>query len=314
MKRIARSRFLATTAALAAAPRVVRAQALEKLRLTGVVTDDLTPVFYAIQHGLYQKAGLDLELIPASTGSNATQAVVSGTYELGKGSPLGALIAHLRGLPITIVGNGILAEVKNPFTLALVAADSPMKTAADLNGKLCSSAALNDLNALAVMAWVDKNGGDSKTLRWVEIPNSAAAAALAEHRIDLCSLNEPQLSAAVTGGQCRVFASSYAAIANSFVGTIFIAQPEWASKHGDTIKRWARVTYEAAAYTNAHHAETAQMMSDATKIPLEVIQKMTRVNAATTGDPGLLQPAIDVAARYKILPRAFPAKEAYFGG
>ena len=56
------------------------------------------------------------------------------------------------------------------------------------------------------------------------------------------------------------------------------------------------------------------MMSDATKIPLAVIQKMTRVNAATTGDPALLQPAIDVAARYKILPRAFPAKEAYFLG
>jgi NitT/TauT family transport system substrate-binding protein len=165
---------------------------------------------------------------------------------------------------------------------------------------------------LAVQAWVDKNGGDSKTLKWVEIPNSAEAAAVAEHRVELCSLNEPQLSAAVDSGKLRIFAKCYDAIATTFAGTIFFTQPDWAEKHVDTIKRWSRVTYEAAAYTNTHHAETAPMMSEVTKIPLAVIQKMTRVNASTSSDPGLIQPAIDTAFKYKSLSRSFPAKEAYF--
>ena len=40
---------------------------------------------------------------------------------------------------------------------------------------------------------------------------------------------------------------------------------------------------------------------------------MARVNHATTGDPGLIQPLINSAAKYNNISRAFPAKEAYFG-
>ncbi len=312
MSKMKRSQLLCASAALAVAPGIVRAQGLEKLQVTGVVTDDMTPIFWAIQKGLYKNAGLDVEVVPASSGTNATQAVVSGTYPIGKGSLIASLIAHVKGLPLTIIGNGVLWESRNPFTASLVAADSPLRTAADLNGKLCSSAALNDLSYLAVEAWVDKNGGDSKTLKWVEIPNSAEAAAVAEHRVELCSLNEPQLSAAVDSGKLRVFAHCYDAIATTFAGTIYFTQPEWAAKHADTVKRFIRTTYESAAYTNTHRAETAAMMAEVTKIPLAVIQKMTRVNASTSSDPGLVQPAIDAAFKYKTLSRTFPAKEAYF--
>jgi hypothetical protein len=73
------------------------------------------------------------------------------------------------------------------------------------------------------------------------------------------------------------------------------------------------VTYAATAYTNAHHAETAQMMSDVTKIPVAIFTKMARTNGATSGDPALIQPAINAAAKYGYITRAFPAKEAYFG-
>src|SRR5690349_4120718 len=106
----ARSRrtALASIAAFAAAPSIVRAQTLEKIRFTGVATDDLTPVFYAIQNGLYKKAGLDVESIPASSGTAATQAIVSRAYEIGKGSSIASLVAHLRGLPLTIIGNGAI--------------------------------------------------------------------------------------------------------------------------------------------------------------------------------------------------------------
>src|ERR1700687_3683735 len=101
--RISRSRGLVATAAwLALAPRPACAQPLEKIRFTGVPTDDLTPIYYAQKNGLYQRAGLDLEIIPSSSGTVATTAVVAGAYEMGKGSLIASLVAHLRGLPLTI--------------------------------------------------------------------------------------------------------------------------------------------------------------------------------------------------------------------
>ncbi len=71
------------------------------------------------------------------------------------------------------------------------------------------------------------------------------------------------------------------------------------------------MTYEAAAYTNAHPALTAPMMAEVTKVPLEVMRKISRAPGATTSDPAMLQPVIDVAVKYKMLPRAFPAREVY---
>jgi NitT/TauT family transport system substrate-binding protein len=312
--RLSRAQVLAGAAGTAAMwPSIIRAQTLDKVRLAGVATDDLTPVYYAIKNGLYQKAGLDVEVVPTTSGTAATEAVVSGAYEMGKGSLIASLVAHLKGLPLTIVGNGAVWDPKSPFTLMVVAADSTVKTGADLNGKTLSTAALNDLNELAMTAWIDKTGGDAKTTKWIELPNAAAGAALAEHRVEATSLNEPQLSAALDTGKVRVLAPCYSAISDHFAFTVFFAQPDWAAKNADVIKRWVRVTYAATAYTNAHHAETAQMMSDVTKIPVAIFTKMARTNGATSGDPALIQPAINAAAKYGYITRAFPAKEAYFG-
>lgn len=313
-RHFSRSWMLAlSVAAVALVPRRGGAQQLQKIRLVGVQTDDLTPVYYAIQNGMYQKAGLEFELVAASSGTLATTAVVAGTYEMGKGSVIASLAAHLRNLPIVIVANGVVWDPKAPVTLAVVAADSPIKTAADLNGKTGSATALNDIVTLSISAWVDKNGGDSKTMKWVEIPNSAEAAALVEHRIDVCCLNEPQLGAALETGKVRVLAPAMNAIADRFVVAVYFANADWATKNPELVRNFARVTYEAATYTNAHPAQTAPMMAQVTKIALETMRKIARPPGATTSDPGLLQPVIDAAAKYKNLPRAFPAKDAYFG-
>jgi NitT/TauT family transport system substrate-binding protein len=314
MHQLTRAQLIAGAAAAAAlAPRLAFGQTVEKIRFGGVPTDDLTPIFYAIKNGLYQKAGLDVEFAPTSSGTAATTAVISGAYEMGKGSLIASLLAHIRQLPLVIVGNGALWDAKNPFTQIFVAADSPYKTAPDLNGKTASSPALNDLGELGILAWMDKNGGDSKTLKWVEIPNSVAAVSVAEHRTDVCTLNEPQLHAALESGKLRVV-GDLGAVADHFSITVYFANGDWAAKHPDLVKRWVRVTYEAAAYTNTHKAETVAMMSEITKIPAAVFSKMYRVDAATTSDPSLVQAALDTAAKYKNVPRSFPAKDAFFTG
>jgi NitT/TauT family transport system substrate-binding protein len=309
--KLSRLQVLAGAGAAVALPQIVRAQTLETISLAGVPTDDMTPVYYAIKTGMYQKAGIDLQVVPAASGSTATAAVISGTYPMGKTSPVAAIVGHLRNLPLAIIGNGPMWDAKNPFTLTLVANDSGIAKASDLNGKTISTAGLNDLAQLGVIAWVDKNGGDIKSLKWVEIPNSAQAAAVVEHRTAACTLNEPAISAAVATGKMHVFAAGFTAIAEHFPIGVYITHADFFAAKPDLVRRWMRITYEAAAYTNAHKAETAAMMSDITKIELAVFQKMPRVNDATTTDLTVMQPLIDTAAKYGFITRTFPARELY---
>jgi NitT/TauT family transport system substrate-binding protein len=304
----------ASVSAVALWPHIARAQAAETVRLAGVPTDDLTPIYYAIDKGLYKKAGIDLQIVPTPTGGAATEAVIGGAYEIGKGSLISSLAAHAKGLPITTIANGGFWDPKAPFNMMCVAADSTVKTGADLNGKTLSATALNDLNSLVMRAWIDKNGGDSRTVKFVEIPNSAAADGVAAHRVDGTCLNEPQLTAAVGDKKVRILAPAYNAIAEHFVFTLYFAQPNWANAHKDVIAKFQRVTYDAAKYTNTHHAETVALMAGITKIPEATIAKMARTPHATSGDPSLIQAPIDAAAKYAFIKEAFPAKEAYFAG
>jgi NitT/TauT family transport system substrate-binding protein len=320
MRRLAARGRVLTAIALAAAllgglagARSGTAQELVTIRLAGTPDDAKTPVFYAVQTGMYRRAGLDVQIALTSSGSAATAAVVAGAYEMGQGSLLSIALAHLRGLPIAVIAIGSVLAPKVLFAALLVAADSPVKTGADMNGKTVGVPALNDVDTLSASVWVDKNGGDAKTLKFVEVSNTLAGDALAAHRIDLAVMQPPQLDAAVEAGKARVLAN--AAISSTpYAFSAYFANKDWAEKHPDAVRTFARVTYAAAAYTNAHPDETAAMMADVTKIPLAVFRKMARVRVATASDPSLMQPLIDAAAAYKVIPRGFPAKEMFFGG
>lgn len=282
------------------------------IRLGGVPTDDLTPVVYAVHQGLYKKAGLDVQLIPTSSGTLATTAVVAGTYEMGKGSAVASMVAHLKNLPLVITAYGAIWNPKIPFNELLIAADSTIKTGSDLNGKTIGVPALNDLNSLVISAWVDQNGGDSKTLKFIEIPNTLAANAITAHRIDAAALQDPQLADALATGTVKALTEPYSAISTHFAFGVYFANKDWAMAHPQAVRDWTRITYQAAAYTNAHPKETAAIMSEFTKVPLDIFQKMARVEGATSSDPALLQPFIDAAAKYKMISNAFPAKDMLF--
>lgn len=297
--------------ALAAPPSGAQTQPLT-IRLAGVPTDDLTPVVYAVSAGLYKKAGLDVQIIPTSSGTAATTAAVAGTYEMGKGSAVASFVAHLKDLPLVVTANGAIWNPKIPFNELLIASDSTIKTGSDLNGKTIGVPALNDLNTLVTSAWVDQNGGDSKTLKFVEIPNSVAADAIAAHRIDGAALQAPELAEALATGKVKALCEPYSAVSTHFAFGVYFANKDWAAAHPQAVRDFTRITYQAAAYTNTHHAETAVLMSQFTKVPLDVFQKMPRVDGATSSDPALLQPFVDAAAKYKLISSSFPAKDLYF--
>jgi NitT/TauT family transport system substrate-binding protein len=299
---------LATLAAATPAPPA-RAQApLTVVHVGGVISDDMTPIMYAIRAGLFRREGLDVQVVPSMSGTAMAAAVVSGTYEFGKSSILAAINAHIKNIPLVVVAAGGTYTSKAPFAQLCVANDATVTSGKDLNGKTIGLAALNDLNQLVVSAWVDEHGGDASTLHFVELPNSASAAAIAAHRIDAAVLLEPALSAAVAAKEVRPIAAALDAIAPTFAFETYFTSPDFAQRHPDIVLKFVRVLYEAAAFTNKHHEATAQLMADATKVPLTIVERMPRIDAATSLDPALIQPVIDAAAKYHLVSEAFPAR------
>ena len=276
------------------------------------MADDLTPVFYAVQAGLYKKAGLDVKLTVLRSGSAVAEGVISGGLDIGKSSLVNLFNAHDHGVPIELTTAGAIYDTNAPFAQMVVAADSTMQTPKDLEGQLIGVPYLNDFNELVTQMWVGKNGGDARKLKFVEVPNTAEHAAIEQHRIAAALLQEPELSQALAGGKLRILGKPYDAIAPSFMFAAWFTNKTWVSKHQDIVNTFNRVTAEAVEYTNAHPEATIEMMSAATKIPLDIFSKMRRVKSATSLDASMVQPLIDAAAKYKAIPRGFAAGDFIF--
>src|SRR6202034_958562 len=129
-----------------------------------------------------QKMGSDTAIIAA---------LVGGALEIGNGSTFAVVTAFAHGLPLQILAGGPVydASDSNPYGMLLVGKTSPMKTAADLNGKTFGlSSASGDLNAVATRAWVEQHGGDWSSIHVLEIPQEAMVPALDAGRIDAITL------------------------------------------------------------------------------------------------------------------------------
>jgi ABC-type nitrate/sulfonate/bicarbonate transport system substrate-binding protein len=163
-----------------------------------------------------------------------------------------------------------------------------------------------------IKVWIDRNGGDSKKVKFVELPSVAGAAAIAAHRIDVDQLTDPHLTQALMAGTVKILAPTMSVIGTEYMYGGWFAMNEWAQQHSGLVKAFAKVLSEAAAFTNTHHDATVSMMADATKIPIPVFSKMVRDYTATALSPSTVQPVIDFMAKYSWIPRPFPARDVIF--
>src|ERR1700691_1356873 len=135
---IRRSTILAAACALPFVPRALRAQSTDLIaRRVGAALDDQSKrVFYALDAGLFAKAGLDVGLVALSGGGAAIAAAVAGgSLDLGKSNVLELIAAHVRGLPFTIVGPGAGTGAFDHNGAIIVPVASPIRSARDLAGK-----------------------------------------------------------------------------------------------------------------------------------------------------------------------------------
>jgi NitT/TauT family transport system substrate-binding protein len=311
MKRTTALTFIAVAAAT---PQLAMAQTQPALGAGGVPEDSATPVLYGIQSGAFRRAGINVDLSAQGSGAAVTAGVVGGAYQIGKSSIVPLIIAVGKKIPIKIIAPGGLYRSTAPNIAVIVLADSPLKTAADLNGKTIGVSSPEDLYTLGVKAWMDKNGGNSATLKLLSLPQAEIEAALTAKRIDAGASGMPQLQSQLDGGHVRVLCNMCDAIANSFMFSAWFSSDQTlAGRHAD-LAAFARAEKQAAAYANDHHADTVAALAAFTHIEPAVIAKMVRVQNGTTLDAKLIQPAIDVCARYNVIPERFDAATMFATG
>jgi ABC-type nitrate/sulfonate/bicarbonate transport system substrate-binding protein len=305
---IGRRTFLTGAAALAATRSAYAADAVS-VNVGAVLEDDSCAVLYGAQSGIFARHGLAPTIERMTNGNTAIAATIGGSLQFAKSSCIALVAAHVKGVPLVVIAPSAISTPQNPVSGLLVPANSSLKTGRDFNGKTFGVGSLVDSRVLAIKAWVDTNGGDAKTLKFVEIPGSEIVQALSSQRIDATVASAPILEAALATGQVKQIADPNLAVASRFVLTTWFTTSDYAKQNPDIVRGFCAGLKTSAVYANAHPVEMASYLAPFSGIPLDVLQKAKRSDIGVELVSSEYQPVIDCAARYGFIEKAFPARD-----
>jgi ABC-type nitrate/sulfonate/bicarbonate transport system substrate-binding protein len=127
--------------------------------------------YYALNLGFFRKRGLDVAISVFNSGAAVAAAVVGGDVQIGNSNLLQLCEAYSHGVPLVLVAPAGIYDPRHPDALCVVAANSPIVSPKDLNGKVVAGASVGGQDQLSLSALVDKSGGDSSTVKFIEMPS-----------------------------------------------------------------------------------------------------------------------------------------------
>lgn len=304
----ARAVLIALAVTLVACPAMP--QTPDKITIAFPTVDPGAEPLYAAENGFFQRAGLDVTLEPLGNGGAIASGVASGSIDVGISNVIAIETAHEKGIPFVVVAPGSDNVASAPSNVLIVAKNSPLQKAADLDGKIIATTPLHGIGDLLISAWIDKNGGDSSTVKYIEVPFPQAEAVVTQGRADASLSVEPFITQAKA--DTRVFGNVFAVLDDGYLITAFFANASWAQAHPALVARLAAVIRQTADWANKNQPKSAEILAKYAKLDPEMVKQTIRAHYATTLTPKRLQPTIDTAARYKYLQTAFPASDIIF--
>jgi NitT/TauT family transport system substrate-binding protein len=233
--------------------------------------------------------------------------VTGGALDIGVANVATIAVARTRGVQLKFLFPASIASDGTLTDQIAVAKDSTVRTAADLNGKTIGVNGLRDLQQLCAMSWMDKHGGDSKTLHFIEIPIPQMGTALSLHRIDAGMPVEPFVTA--QKDLIRSLGTVLDGVGPRYMVIGYLATDTWLATHADVAARFVRAMREASQWGNTHRTESAAMIERIMHVDPAVGATMNRATYGTDLDPVLMQPVLDAALKYGILDRPVPVSD-----
>ena len=305
---VTRAAALAALGALAAAPAPGFAQTAATVKIGSGSVEANAQGFYALDAGFFKKGGVDVDLTILHSGPAIAAAVIGGDLNVGVSNVISLASAKLRGIPLTLIAPGAIFDAKDATEQMVVLRDGPIRSAKDLNGRVVGGQSIGSTAQLAILAWIDKNGGDASSVKYVEVPPAASLAALQQGRIFAAALQDPELSAA--GDNVRTLGRAYEAIAKRYVLAAWFAMDDWLAKNRDLGRRVADALDQAGVWAMANPVPAAA-----------IFEKYTKVHLGRAGeqfapklDAAMFQPIFDSATKYKLLTAPLDASAILWNG
>lgn len=274
----------AATAAASAfavkAPAVFAASNMTKLHVGALPLVDFAPLYAAQAKGFFKAQRLDVTLAPSPGGAPGFTALASGDLQFCVSALVADLVVANRGLIFPLVACGGAVGTKPPHDEAalVIPKGSDMTTGKAWNHKRIGVNLLGSIAWLTTRMWVDKNGGDSSTLSFLEIPFPQLNDALLNNRVDAIQQNEPFLSQLVQDNPQKVDLLTWlfsSMLPNALIAGLF-ASEHYIAKNHSTAEAFNHAYDQGVDWVNGHLKTPAlyELISSYSKLPVARLEHL----------------------------------------
>lgn len=265
-------------------------------------------VNFAQDKGFFKDVGLDCKISFGNNGSSVWEAVIGGSLDIGAGNIGTLAVARSHGIPLKAIAPGAGAAPNFPTMFLTVGKNSTIRQGADFNNKVVGTNGLRTVAEALFRLWVDKNGGDSKSIKFVELPYPAMGEAVASGRADASMVADP--SALLARDITTVLPVNYMSVVPlPVLITCFVATEKWLDANADTARKFQSAMRRAAIWANANEAESHALLSDITKIDPKIVNRMSRTIYPDTLKLSTIGPALAAMTAYGYVDKPINPKD-----
>lgn len=282
------------------------AQGLTKIRVGTIPIVDAAPLMIGIARGFFRDEGLDVDTTPAPGGAAILPSLAAGQFQFAFSNTTSTLLAIGEGLEFKFVTAGCSTGPKGPDLAGLMArTDSKIKDGKDLAGKRLAVNNRNNIMWIRASAWVDKTGGNSERVTFVEIPFPQMVDALVSGQVDAAMVNEPFLTVGLQtrGKDIGVVAWPMSDTAPDGVVSQYVATKDFIASSPQVIEKFARAFAKGTDWVikNKGTPEWENAVASYTKIAPERLRATALPVYDRIIEPSKIQDMISLMQKYKIL-------------
>lgn len=248
---------------------------VRSVRVAALPIAETGALWAAIDEGIFEDHGIEVEVVPAQGGAQAIPALLSGDIQFAIGQPFGPFRADVQDLGVVIIGDYADSLAEGEDVNAVVSlADSGIAGPADLAGKRVSVNSLGAAGDVTIMKAVQDAGGDPSTIEFVEVAFPDAQAQLEAGNIDAAWVPDPFMSRIVDGGGNLVVHPYQATIPGLTVLTTITTQ-ELLDSDQELVADFAAAMAEALEWATVNEDAVRAAISTNMEIPEEAAAGIT---------------------------------------
>ncbi|TDN91230.1 ABC transporter substrate-binding protein [Microbacterium sp. BK668] len=248
---------------------------LTPVRVAALPIAETGALWAAIDEGIFEDHGLDIEVVPAQGGANAIPALLSGDIQFAIGQPFGPIRADLQDLGVTIVGNYANSNAEGTDVNAVVAlGDSGITRPADLAGKTVSVNTIGAAGDLTIRKAVQDDGGDPSAVQFVEVAFPDVPAQLEAGTMDAAWAPDPFRAIIVGAGGTSVVQPYQATIPGLSVLTNITTQ-QLLDENPELVESYSAAMSEALDWAASNEDAVRAAIASNLEIPEEAAAGIT---------------------------------------